>query len=84
MNIYKKIYKDIAVRYLKFNYSYSFIKRMRIYVPKNITETKGGAEIICKATGNSFFIEVDLKKKTIIHKGVYGLNRNAPIEKIIL
>jgi len=80
------LYSKIGYGYLIRNYSSSFVNRCKdkikvIYVSPDLNE--GKISICCKATGNEFQIQVNIFKKTIIHKGCYSKNKGCDSKLII-
>lgn len=72
------VYGKIGYGYLIRNYSSSFVNRCKdkikvVYVSPDLNE--GKISIWCKATGNEFQLQVNLPKRTIIHKGCYSKNK---------
>lgn len=71
--LYSK-YRDIAKKYVAKNYSNKFARHTKYYVLSKSTESNG---IICitRIDGESFYININIKKDSILHSGPYSLNR---------
>lgn len=82
MKINKRLYRGIALGYLKMNYSESFRKDVTIERIRKSGTGKG--RVIVEMFKNEYFgILIDINEKKIHHLNCYSKNRGYDSEKII-
>lgn len=81
--IYKKIFQYIVYGYLIKNYSKEFIRDTKHHLVIGSMTNKKCVAVIVRSCGNYFNLDINLKKKTIQHIGVYQANREYPNDVLI-
>ncbi|WP_298845594.1 hypothetical protein [uncultured Clostridium sp.] len=78
------LYNKIAYGYILKNYSNNFLNRVKERIKVVFVEPlKGVVHIHCASTGNEFKLNIDLKKKSIEHRGCYSKNKGYDSKTLI-
>lgn len=80
------LYKMICYGYMIKNYNKSFVNRCKdnikvVFVSPDLLSGKVSAW--CKGTGNEFQLDINIVKKTIVHRGCYSKNKGCDPKEII-